>query len=487
MIMKAMKKHFFFMLPVVTLLAAALLSSCSSSDDDVTGGTDPVKPEPKVVYFTAQLGGKGSNGGSSSAKALSPRRVVTDPDDGTLKAEWEENEKVALIYNGVMAEATVTSVSSGVATISAQLTEGNPTNGMDVKLVYPAAAADATTTSGIKADYLKSGQDGTLATLSAKYDVAVADGKLMVDGQNGSLQKMVSLINQYAICKFSFRQSGTAITGITTLKVGDMLVRGTNLSSVYVAFDPTVSGVKRFTVTNGTSTYTGTASPSLQAGMFYRPTINLNALEHALVDLGLPSGTLWATTNVGATSPEGYGHFFAWGETTGSSANTSDGRSFNWASYTKFGTYDSSASPDFGFTKYNKTNGPTTLDATDDAAAANWGSAWRMPTKDDWEELLKAYPNSTISGNKRRAWNSTGVAGMAFYDASDNILLFLPAAGYRYDTSLSTQGTAGYYWSSSLSSSDPGYARYFNFNSSHSGISNSDRYDGFSVRPVLAQ
>jgi len=507
MMMKAMKKHFFFMLPVVTLLAAALLSSCSSSDDDVTGGTDPVKPEPKVVYFTAQLGGKGSNGGSSSAKALSPRRVVTDPDDGTLKAEWEENEKVALIYNGVLAEATVTSVSSGVATISAQLTEGNPTNGMDVKLVYPAAAADATTTSGIKADYLKSGQDGTLATLSAKYNVAVADGKLKVDGQNGSLQEMVSLINQYAICKFSFN-SGGAISGIYSLKITDnttnaviasVAAKGSN--SLYVAIDPSVTVVKCFTVVTTDKTYTGTASPSLQAGMFYRPTLNLSKSSDMgmYVDLGL--SVKWATTNVGAASPEGYGDYFAWGETepyyNGDSQSpltwkTGKTAGYNWASYTtKFGTYDSSASPDYGFTKYNKTNGPTTLDATDDAAAANWGSTWRMPTEDDWQELLTAYPKSTTSGNKRRAWiadySSTGVAGMAFYDASDNILLFLPAAGYRYDTDLRNQGAYGFYWSSSLYSSYPGLACFFDFSSSNSGMGGIGRFYGFSVRPVLAQ
>ena len=507
--MKAMKKHFFFMLPVVTLLAAALLSSCSSSDDDVTGGTDPVKPEPKVVYFTAQLGGKGSNGGSSSAKALSPRRVVTDPDDGTLKAEWEENEKVALIYNGVLAEATVTSVSSGVATISAQLTEGNPTNGMDVKLVYPAAAADATTTSGIKADYLKSGQDGILATLSAKYDVAVADGKFKVDGQNGSLQKMVSLINQYAICKFSFRQSGTAITGITTLKVGDMLVRGTNLSSVYVAFDPTVSGVMRFTVINGTSTYTGTASPSLQAGMFYRPTISLNASEYALVDPDLPSGTLWATTNVGATSPEGYGDYFAWGETEpyytdGNAQNSAttgiwktDKTGYNWESYTKFGTYKN-ASPDYGLTKYNKTNGPTTLDATDDAAAANWGSAWKMPTQAQWQELVEKYPfgTSTPSGKLGYCqwtdnYNNTGVKGLAFYKGSDTstIVLFLPAAGVRIEAALHDQGSRGDYWSSELYHLYSDHALRLAFYSYNPFVDLDEGYRcrGYSVRPVLAQ
>ena len=536
-----MKKHFLFMLPVVTLLAAALLSSCSSSDDDVTGGTDPVKPEPALIHFTAQLGSKDS--GANQAKpidlsfdadgtqisvdeASGPRRVVSDPDNGTLTAAWAENEKVALIYEvsstKYICEATVTSVSSGEATIDGTLT-GGPADNTPVKIVYPYAAADKDTDSGIKADYLKSGQDGTLSTLSASYDVAVGSGNLAVSGTgtDASLKEMASLTNQYAICKFSFRQSGTAITGITTLKVGDMLVRGTGLSSVYVAFDPSVSGVKRFTVINGTSTYTGTASPSLQAGMFYRPTINLNASGHALVDLGLPSGTLWATTNVGATSPEGYGDYFAWGETepyyssqspltwkTGKTAG------YQWASYTKFGTHDLHASPDYGFTKYNNTNGPTTLDAVDDAATANWGSAWRMPKHEEWQELAdNCYWEWTTSYN--------GVAGYIVYEAknaahkgkmkgssgtvydissgsevglisgytTNDTHIFLPAAGYRNGTGLFYQGSRGLYWSSSLDSRYSNGAWNLHFDG---GLVNADngssyRLAGLPVRAVCAQ
>ena len=493
--MKAMKKHFFFMLPVVTLLAAALLSSCSSSDDDVTPVVDPVQPEPALIHFTAQLGSKGGDGGSSSAKVLAPRRVVSDPDDGTLDAEWHEDEKVALIYevSGIsyLCQATVTSVSSGVATIDGTLS-GSPADNTPVKIVYPYAAADKDTDSGIKADYLKTGQDGTLSTLSSKYDVAVGNGNLAVSGTDASLKEMTSVENQYAICKFTFNSGGTAITGITTVKVGDMIVRGSDLSSVYVAFDPSVSGVKRFTVINGTATYTGTASPSLQAGMFYRPSLTLSQSAYEAVDLGLESGLLWAKKNVGATNPQDYGDYFAWGETETyySSQNpltwkTDKDAGYAWASY--FDTSDNGSS----FNKYNTSGGKTVLESSDDAATANWGSAWRMPTKDEWDELLNAYPSNATSGNKRRAWlanyNSTSVAGLAFYDASGNIGFFLPAAGYRYDTNLYSQGSYGFYWSSSLFEDYSLYARYLYFYSGDSGMDYYGRYYGQSVRPVCAQ
>lgn len=228
-------------------------------------------------------------------------------------------------------------------------------------------------------------------------------------------------------------------------------------------------------------------------------------LDHAVADLGLPSGTLWATMNVGATSPEGYGDYFAWGETepyysslspltwkTGKTAG------YNWASYTKFGTYDSSAKPDYGFTKYNVTNGPTVLESADDAASANWGSAWRMPTREEWKELVKYYPlgTSTPSGKLGYCkwtdnYNNTGIRGLAFYKGSDTsaIVFFLPAAGCRYDTTMSGQMFYGGYWSGGLFKDSSGDAWGLSFDSGYvsaDGISHS-RCDGYSVRPVVAQ
>jgi len=193
---------------------------------------------------------------------------------------------------------------------------------------------------------------------------------------------------------------------------------------------------------------------------------------HTYVDLGLPSGLLWATCNVGANSPEDYGDYFAWGETQPKS-------DYSWATYqycmgslntlTKYCTNAS-----LGYNGF--TDNLTTLLPEDDAATANWGSGWRMPTEEEWQEL---YNNTTV------IWTTqNGVNGLRFI-ASNGNSLFLPAAGYYYETSFSSAGTHGLYWSSSLCTSGPDFAWFLCFNSAGYCWMNSDeRGNGNSVRPV---
>ena len=195
------------------------------------------------------------------------------------------------------------------------------------------------------------------------------------------------------------------------------------------------------------------------------------------IDLGLPSGTKWANMNVGAEQPEDYGLFFAWGETVGYGSDTSDGRSFDFASYkwcngswdtqTKYCT-DSS---------YGTVDNKTVLDLEDDAAYVNWGSSWRMPTITEIEELLD---------NTTSVWTTqNGISGRKFTSKTNGNSIFLPAAGYRYGSGLYDQTSYGYYWSSSLNESYPYLARLLVF---YSGNANpnygSYRYNGFTVRPV---
>ena len=190
---------------------------------------------------------------------------------------------------------------------------------------------------------------------------------------------------------------------------------------------------------------------------------------HECVDLGLPSGTLWATCNVGATTPEGYGDYFAWGE-------TSTKETYNWSTY--FDTSDGGTI----FTKYNINAGKTVLDPEDDAAHVNWGGSWRMPTQAEWQELLD---NCT--------WTWTTQNGINGYKLTSNKagytdkFIFLPAAGSRYDSGLFDVGSRGYYWSSSLGEYGSDRAWGLGFNSGDRYLD--DYYDyrslGQSVRPVL--
>jgi uncharacterized protein (TIGR02145 family) len=170
---------------------------------------------------------------------------------------------------------------------------------------------------------------------------------------------------------------------------------------------------------------------------------------HIWVDLGLPSGMLWATCNVGSTTPEGYGNYYAWGETT-----------------TKE-TYNSST--------YTYSGNPTTLPSSADAATANWGTGWRMPTKEEFEELNS---NCTVT------WTTqNGVNGRLFTGLNGNSI-FLPAAGRRGESGLGFAGSLGNYWSSSLYTDGPRYPWNLFFDSDYCRMEYSNHYIGFSVRPV---
>ena len=193
---------------------------------------------------------------------------------------------------------------------------------------------------------------------------------------------------------------------------------------------------------------------------------------HTYVDLGLPSGTLWATCNVGATTPEGYGDYFAWGETqTKSTYNWSTYRYCNGSYYTLTKYCNNS---DYGYNGF--TDNLTILQPGDDAATANWGNGWCMPTRAQWEELYQNTTNSWATQN--------GVNGRVFTAANGNSL-FLPAAGYRWDSELDYAGSHGYYWSRSLNTGYPSRAWNFIFYSDDCGMySYGYRDRGFSVRPV---
>ena len=197
---------------------------------------------------------------------------------------------------------------------------------------------------------------------------------------------------------------------------------------------------------------------------------------HDYVDLGLPSGTLWATCNVGATKPEEHGDYFAWGEIKQKS-------NYSWSTYTWCnGSYDTQTKYCTD-SSYGKVDNQTALILNDDAANANWSGSWRMPTKEEQTELR----NSVYT---RWAWTTlNGVNGYIVMSNVNGNSIFLPAAGYHYNYSPSIDaGSAGYYWSSSLYVSISCYASVLSFSSNY--IYNSDtgnRNYGFSVRPVLSQ
>ena len=199
--------------------------------------------------------------------------------------------------------------------------------------------------------------------------------------------------------------------------------------------------------------------------------VNLNG--HEYVDLGLPSGTLWATCNVGANAPEEYGDYIAWGETQPKDTI------YEWSTY-KYCNGDYNLSKycnDSIFGYHGFTDNLTVLLPEDDAATVNWGSGWCMPTYYQLEELCYYTSNTWTTQN--------GVNGRLFTATNGNSL-FLPAAGYR-DIFFCDDGREGVYWSSSLFDDDPCSAWRLDFISDKCFVSGSDGYYrvyGHSVRPV---
>ena len=196
---------------------------------------------------------------------------------------------------------------------------------------------------------------------------------------------------------------------------------------------------------------------------------------HEYVDLGLPSGLLWATCNVGANAPEDYGNYYAWGETAPKS-------NYSWSTYQySMGYYNTltkyCAQSNYGYNGF--TDNLTTLLPEDDAATANWGNGWRMPTI---EELQELYDNTTVT------WTTQNGVNGALFTASNGSSLFMPAAGGRLDGGLYGAGTGGSCYSSSLATDASYAAKVFAFSLTGNYISchtnGYERYIGRTVRAV---
>jgi hypothetical protein len=188
---------------------------------------------------------------------------------------------------------------------------------------------------------------------------------------------------------------------------------------------------------------------------------------HEYVDLGL--SIKWATCNVGATRPEEYGGYYAWGE-------TEEKKNYEWNTYKWCnGRYDTMIKYCTS-SSYGTVDNKTTLDLSDDAARVNWGGSWRMPTKAEQYELRDNCTWTWTTQNRVKGYKVTS--------KKNGNSIFLPAAGYRVDGSLFDAGSIGYYWSSSLETGYPYYAYFLGFYSSSVDVDYCYRCFRHSVRPV---
>ena len=206
-----------------------------------------------------------------------------------------------------------------------------------------------------------------------------------------------------------------------------------------------------------------------EAGMSVRGIIETSGDTngHSYVDLGLPSGTLWATMNVGASKPLDYGQYFQWGDTNGYTAEqVGKDKQFNWDDY-KFSINGSSTN----FSKY----GALVLQLEDDAAHVNMGGDWHIPTNEQFEEL---YENTDF-----KFTTLDGIGGVSFTSKKDESKsIFIPSAGKALNGSIIQSGNSVGTWTNQSFSNDNGFCLYI-----YSGGDGDKlpRYCGISVRGVI--
>ena len=222
---------------------------------------------------------------------------------------------------------------------------------------------------------------------------------------------------------------------------------------------------------SATYTFTVTSNRNLEA--------NFAMMDaNTVVDLGLPSGTLWAACNIGANTPTEYGDYFAWGETQAKSYFGCDNyqhcngceynENFNLITITKY-----CSNPAFGYNGFM--DDQMILLPEDDAATAILGEDWRLPTKEEWDELLQ---NTTV-----KFTNANGTDGLLL-TASNGACIFLPAGGFLTEDILWYPGFFGNYWASSLYKDEPDSSWDLAFTSDLNYVSKSYRFCGRSVRAV---
>lgn len=296
----------------------------------------------------------------------------------------------------------------------------------------------------------------------ASYSLSIDETSISVDSSSSSKSFNISSNDSWTISTADSWISVSEISGNGNKKITVTISANTSSSSREgkITINGTNSGSKTILVTQEGKPESGNNGYGYENGYEY-------------VDLGLPSGLLWATCNVGATNPEDYGDYFAWGE-------TETKITYDWSTY-KYGNGSSDI-----LTKYNHNSSygivdnKTVLDLEDDVAHVKWGGSWRMPTKTEQDEIRD-------ENNCTWTWTTqNGVKGYQVMSKKNSNSIFLPAAGYyTNDFFIRNAGTNGFYWSSTKETNNPYSACSLPFNSFEVLWSNIYlRCSGQSVRPI---
>ncbi len=286
-----------------------------------------------------------------------------------------------------------------------------------------------------------------------------------------TIPNSVTSIGFYAFLSCSRLTSIVIPDSVTIIDSNAFWDCGSLTSIVVNSTTPPAGGSNMFSYTNDCPIYVPAESVDAYKSAQYWSDYadRIQAIQeingHAYVDMG--NGLKWATMNVGASSPEDHGDYFAWGETAMKEY-------YCWETY-----FDNPRGDGITFSKY-ATNKKTVLEPVDDAANQNWGGSWRVPTNEEWVVLRN---KDFFDWN----WDDTkkGYTVTSRIEGFEGNWIFLPANGVWDDSRLLDVGTRGYYWSSSIDvTTSSNYAYYSFFNSTAPAYGSCYRYYGLSIRPV---
>lgn len=415
---------------------ALMISACSSNDIEQTAQQPDNKAEG--IPFTATI----SIGESATTRALTES-------GSNIVPSWAAGEKVALIHNDVIDVVEVQSVSNGLATLTGTLT-GSPANDDDVMIIYPSSAADGTT-GNVKADLLAA-QDGTLATIAEKYDVRKGAGTLNV-GATATLYGNVSLTNQFAIVKFTIKNSdGSATIDVRplTINIGPqnyVITPASATSELYVALPAVSSQTVKFLATSsdGETKYNcSKAVVSFTANNYYQSILKMNpgvlhgkfAINASGDKVYFSQGNLQAvcaSADDNGNTQELWTWRFAanqWdyiGAATANNAINGNGSVsvagtvdyFGWVGASStvlttapamYGISNSLTGNDYGTKKSSE--GETLKSDWGNVTITNGGTyIWRTLTGDEWDYVFSTRPSSTVNSTTNGRYAKATVAG----------------------------------------------------------------------------
>ncbi len=366
----------------------------------------------------------------------------------------------------------------------------DPWNASDKSVTWSSSNTSVATVSS-------SGLVTAMAVGSATITVTTNDGRKKATCLVTVNEEVVP-VNSVRVDKTSLTMTEGDTQTLTVTVVPDNATDKSVTWSSSNAFVATVSSSGVVTAkTAGTATITVTTT---DGGLKATCAVTVEAIPEGVVDLGL--SVKWATCNLGASKPAEYGNYYAWGDIYPKSSGFNP-KNYKWFNYVGYNMPDNMSEAYLTIVKYKSSSGDIMsetdsrlgyimrirdyvpdnkeqLELEDDAARWVLGDGWRIPTDEQWKEL--------IQGCEWTASTINGISGYKVSSRTRNASIFIPCAGWISGDNIIDQNSYGDYWSSSLSGFRPLVAKSVSFG--QSGIKNREgwyRYDGLSIRPVYTK